>query len=125
MKITSRTILMASLCALSFAFVACEGDSKKSNFTMDDISGNWYGDVNGVDDNAILSLTEKDGKLSGSVLLNNKDTRAVSGSRNGNNVTINISGGERWSLVLKDEDDLDGTGTGKIGSQYRVDLDRK
>lgn len=92
---------------------------------MDDISGNWYGDVNGVDDNAILSLTEKDGKLSGSVLLNNKDTRAVSGSRNGNNVTINISGGERWSLVLKDEDDLDGTGTGKIGSQYRVDLDRK
>lgn len=125
MKNTPLTLIMAGIAALSLCCTSCEDShDDHGNFTMEDISGNWYGESGNPEVRTTLTLTQSGNKLSGSVTLNNDAPKSVSGSRNGNNVSLTVNG-ERWTLVLKDPDDLDGFGTAKNGTRYEVDLDRK
>lgn len=128
MKTSPLKIAMACLCSLSFLLVSCEGDSNhkdNSLYSIEDISGNWFGEYGRPENRTTLALKQSGTKLSGSVLLNNTEKRSVSGSRAGNNVVLNVQGGDRWELIVKDEDDLDGFGIAKDGTRYEVDLDRR
>lgn len=125
MKIKLYHAFMAGICALSFCAVSCESDSNDGpKFTMEDIAGEWRGELGRTDTRAVLTLAQNGNKLSGTVVINNAETFSVNGSRAGNVVTLTVKNGDKWNLVLKDPDDLDGFATAKNGTRYEVDFDR-
>ena len=78
-----------------------EGNNVSGVWSGHSGSGQWY---------SVMTLTESDGRIRGSMSwVHNNDTRSVSGSRSGKSVTLHIGGGDVWHLTVKG-DRMSGSG---------------
>ena len=73
-------------------------------------AGVWSGHSGSGQWASVMTLSESNGRISGTMTWTpNDDTRGVSGTRSGKNVTLFIGGGDTWYLTLKG-DRMTGTG---------------
>ena len=122
---SARALFALSL--LSAAFLcSCEHDEVRDKWddvkekvgfddkeTYGDVTGTWTGHSGSGQWASRMVLTENAShRISGTMTWTpNNDTRAVSGRRSGKNVTLQVSGGDSWYLVISgDGNKMTGTG---------------
>lgn len=124
MKTRASFFLRFAAAVLAAGFLcSCESDKVKDkiddvkdkaglndNEEGGNVSGVWSGRSGSGQWRSVMSLTESGGRIYGSMSwVDNNDTRSVSGSRSGKNVTLYIGGGDVWHLTIKG-DKMSGSG---------------
>lgn len=122
---TRVSIFLRFAAAVLAAGFLCSCESDKVKDKIDDVkdkaglndneeggnvSGVWSGRSGSGQWRSVMTLTESGGRIYGSMSwVDNNDTRSVSGSRSGKNVTLYIGGGDVWHLTIKG-DKMSGSG---------------
>ena len=98
-----------------------------SQATSADLSGTWRGKSGSGQWGSVLRITQRGNSISGSMTWLHEihnDTRSVSGTRSGNDVTLHIGGGDVWHLSVSGNS-MKGSGD-KYGTSrsYRLSFSR-
>lgn len=125
-RTSMKTTILRPLLAAMAAFLLCSCEHDKAKEKWEDVkektgldkkeetdlttAGVWSGHSGSGQWASVMTLSETDGKITGTMTWTpNNDTRGVSGTRSGKNVTLFVGGGDTWYLTLKG-DRMTGTG---------------